>query len=281
VGSAVSQLLSRRGHEIVGVASRSKESAGRAAEQLATRAFELDPDDLPDADVVLLGVPDDALEELVGRFAPVARPQSVWWHVSGASGLEPLRPVIEHGVHGCAAHPMQACPTVAVSIDNLPRSAWGITASSPIQEWARWLVEDELDGIAIEIAEKDRPMWHAASITTSTGINAVLALGEGLLDAIGIDRPDEALRPLVLGTLKHSFESRGGRRTITGPVVRGEDDVLVRHLEAIRHSGDAGLVRDYLAVASLVLERAADAQRIEEDTAERMRTLLSTTGGDD
>lgn len=274
VGTAVAELLRGRGHTIVGVASRSPRSAEHAAERLNATTFQLDPGDLPDADVVLLATPDDALAELVGRFAPVIRPGAVLWHVSGSLGLAPLRPATERGISGCAVHPMQACPSVDAAIANLPGSAWGVTVEPSLREWARRLVGEDLGGVSVEIAEEHRALWHAASITTSTGINAVLAVGEALLAEIGMGDPLDALRPLVQGTLRHSFENGGGRRTVTGPVVRGERETLERHLQMLRALPDQDVLRDYVAVARLVLERAAAAERLTGSVAESMREFL-------
>ena len=95
VGTAVAELLRRRGHVIAGVASRTPESTERAARALRTTTFSVDDASLPPADVVLLAVPDHAISDLATRIAPAAPDASVFWHVSGSLGLKPLRAAIE------------------------------------------------------------------------------------------------------------------------------------------------------------------------------------------
>ena len=272
VGTAVTELLRRRGHSITGVASRTQDSAQRAAQLLRTTTFDLDGA-MPEADVVLVAVSDDALPKVIDRIAPSARSGMVFWHVSGSLALETLRPVIERGAQGCAVHPMQACPSVDAAIANLPGSTWGVTVTPGLDSWAPRLVSEDLQGVPVVISPEHRALWHAASITTSTGINAVLAVGEALLEEIGVQRPHEALGPLALGTLKHSL-SHGARQSVTGPLVRGEDATLRRHLRALEDASDGSLRQDYLLVARLVLERAGLAGRINDALSLQMRALL-------
>lgn len=276
VGTAISELLRRRGHSITGVGSRTQDSAKRAAQLLHTTTFDLQGT-IPDADVVLFGVSDDALPEIIHRLTPVARSGMVFWHVSGSLGLETLHPLIERGAEGCAVHPMQAFPSVDAGITNLPGSSWGVTVTPGLHRWARQLVSEELQGVPVVLSPEQRALWHAAGVTTSTGINAVLAVGEALLEEIDVDRPREALRYLATGTIEHSLH-HGARRSLTGPLVRGEVATLTRHLRAVRDASDGSLMDGYLLVASLVLERAALAGRIDDAVARQMNALLEDFG---
>jgi predicted short-subunit dehydrogenase-like oxidoreductase (DUF2520 family) len=274
VGTATAALLQRRGHAMVGVASRSAASAARAADALGTPTFSLDEAEGLRADVLLLAVPDDAIAGVAARLAGAVGPGTVVWHTSGAQALEPLRATIDAGAWACALHPMQACPTVESALQALPGSAWGVTVSQGLEGWARRLVAQDLDGRPVDVPAERRALWHAASITTSTGVNAVMSLGEALLEEMGIARPEEALAPLVSGTIEHSRVHGGARRTITGPVVRAEVGALQRHLEALSETSEDGLRAGYLTVARLVLARARAAGRMDESAARSVAAAL-------
>ncbi|MGH2734992.1 MAG: Rossmann-like and DUF2520 domain-containing protein [Actinomycetota bacterium] len=275
VGGAIAEHLRRRGHEIVGVASRTPESASRAARMLGSRTFRPDDDPAPEADVLLVAVPDEAIGEQVARLLPMVRAGVVVWHVSGSLALDPLTPALERGALACAVHPMQACPTIEAALANLPGSAWGVTVSPGLEAWAHRLVSEDLSGVPVGLAAEHRGLWHAASVTTSTGVNAVMALGEALLLEIGVTEPQRALGPLVAGTIDHSLSQGGARAALTGPVVRGERGPLERHREALRSAADGSLLPDYLIVARLVLERAVAAGKLDGGVAARMRDLLA------
>lgn len=276
VGTAISELLRRRGHTITGVGSRTQDSAKRAAQLLRTTTFDLQGT-IPDADVLLLGVSDDALPEVIHRLTPVARRGMVFWHVSGSLGLETMHPLIELGAEGCAVHPMQAFPSVDAGITNLPGSSWGVTVTPGLDGWARQLVSEDLQGVPVVLSPEQRALWHATSVTTSTGINAVLAIGEALLEEIGVERPQEALGNLATGTIEHSMQ-HGAGRSLTGPLIRGEVATLTRHLRAIEDAFDDSLMDGYLVVANLVLKRAALAGRVDDAVARQMKALLENFG---
>jgi predicted short-subunit dehydrogenase-like oxidoreductase (DUF2520 family) len=264
VGTAVAYLLKRKGHTITGVASRREASATRAAERLGSKVF--DQTRAVPADVVLLGVPEAAIEEAATDVARWVGPGCVIVHFAGAAGTEPLGPVMCMGARPAALHPVQACPDVDTAIERLPGSAWGVTCADEIREWSHRLVADELDGVPFDVAEPDRVIWHAAAVTTSNTIAALMAVGESLLGSIGISSPAEVLGPIASATVMNARKVAGGANALTGPVVRGERGTIERHARAIAASAP-GLLPAYIDAAEIVLRAARDAGRIDEATA--------------
>lgn len=271
VGTAVAELLRRGGHSPAGVVSRTPESRAKAAELLD--APELELDDLPDTDVVLLGVPDGAIGELAARLSERTSAGHAVVHFAGAMGIDVLAPVIRTGAWGCALHPVQACPDVDTAIERLPGSAWGVTCTWPATEWAHGLIDGPLQGTPVDVPEQGRPLWHAAAVSTSNGIAALMALGEDLLSSIGIDRPNAVLGPLARGAVENAIAGGGGARTLTGPVVRGEADTLRRHLDAIAATSPSSRA-GYELAARIVLEAAVAAGRIDHFAARSILDLL-------
>lgn len=267
VGTAVASLLRLAGHEIVSVSSRSSVSGDAAAARLEAPALALDR--IADVDVVLLGVPEAALAEVAGSVPDVG---SVLIHFAGASGTGPLREAAgDRAV--CALHPVQTCPDVDTAIRRLPGSAWGLTCSHADGHWARRLIETDLRGIAFDVAEEDRLIWHAAAVTTSNGISALMAAGESLLASIGIERPEQVLGPIATGTVLNAVEGGGGAETLTGPVVRKETDLIARHVSEIaRRAPD--LLSGYLQSLHMIVTCAVAARRIDRADELEVRRAL-------
>lgn len=274
VGTGVAQLLQTAGHEIVAVSSRSLNSALKASERLSADVFRIQ--DLPEADLVLLGVPDAAISEVADEIAPHVQPGAFVCHFAGSFGPEPLKGVIERGASGCAIHPVQACPSIEAAVARLPGSAWGVTCSDPGgDDRMIELIDLDLHGFPVVLPAELRPIWHAAAVMTSNGIAALMAVGEALLAEVGVDDPARVLGPLAAGTVQNARDGGGGAATLTGPAVRGEREVLRRHLAALaQRAGSHG--ERYRAVASLIVRVALDAGRIDEQTATE---LLSEFGG--
>jgi predicted short-subunit dehydrogenase-like oxidoreductase (DUF2520 family) len=276
VGTAVSRLLIDAGHAIAGVASRSASSAERAAHFLDAPVFSLDVE-LPGADVVLLGLPDAAIEPVATVFARHDVAGRVFWHCSGSLGLGPLKSVLDNGALGCALHPVQACPDVATAITRLPGSAWGVTTSPEAAGWAARVVTESLHGTPVTVADEDRPAWHSAAVMVSNGVAALMAAGEAVLASISVDAPETVLGPLAAGTVANAVDGGGGGATLTGPVVRGETLAIRRHLDALRVA-DGNLARSYELVTALVIDQAVRTGRLEQEAATEMRRLLKEEG---
>jgi predicted short-subunit dehydrogenase-like oxidoreductase (DUF2520 family) len=273
VGTAVAALLRSAGHTVSGVASRSQASVARAVEVLDAPPIELDPEGWPDAEVVLIGAGDGAIESIASGAAS-RLPGRVVVHFAGTLGVEPLRRAVDAGAVGCALHPVQACPDVATAIARLPGSAWGVSCSSPeAEEWASEIITSDLAGDPRIVAEDNRPLWHAASVVTSNGIAALLSSSEALLDEIGVAAPVDVVGPLAAGTVANARQGGGGGPTLTGPVVRGEVATIRSHLDAVATQAPT-MLDSYVTVTRLVLAAATRSGRLPLETATRIETVI-------
>lgn len=269
MATAVATLLAHRGHAIAAVASPQRASAEAAAERFS--ASIMSAEELEGSDVILIGAPAAALRAAVGTLGSAAK-GAVIVHFAGSAGIEPLT-AARRAAAACALHPVQACPDVATAIRRLPGSAWGVTCTDHARDWAHALVKDELAGHPVDVAEENRVLWHAAAVTTSNGISALMATGEMILAAIGLASPDEVLGPIASGTVANAREVGGGAVALTGPVVRGEVDVIERHVDALR-SRAAQLLPAYVDAVRTIVAGAQAAGRVEAPVAARIREIL-------
>lgn len=262
VGTAVASLLRDEGHAITGVTSRSETSASRGAARLGATTFDL-RGALPDGtDLVLLGVPDPAIGEVAHDLGSRSLEGTVVIHFSGSLGIAPLAPIVQAGGKAAALHPVQACPDIDTAIRRLPGCAWGVTCLDAVTEGlAANLIARDLRGVPVKVAEADRPLWHAAAVTTSNGIAALMGAGEAILSAIGVDEPQHVLSPIAAGTVSNAAEGGGGAATLTGPMVRGEDGTVRRHVDALMERAPE-LLPLYRAAALLIVESAQVSGRI-------------------
>lgn len=268
VGSAVSVLLQKAGWTCVGVASRSEASARSASERLDAPVFEISTP--PHADCYLIGATDQGISEVAGRLSGSLPEGAVAVHLSGALGPAALEPLPTEGIGAAALHPVAACPTFEIALERLPGSAWGVTCSGGAEDLALAFV-GAVGGMPVPVPADARPLWHAASVMTSNGLSALLALGEMFLGEATDREPADVLGPLARGSLENAL-SGGGAATLTGPIVRGEVEAVRRHLEAM--DGLPGLRESYAAMGRVILEVARRAERIDAATAVAMEELL-------
>ncbi len=272
VGTSIALLLARAGHAVVGVSSRTTSSAERAASILGSETFVFGSA-LPRCDLILLGAADAGIPEVAAALAPRVERDTYVCHFAGSLGIEPLETLRGGGARPIAMHPVQACPDVERAVRRLPGSAWGISADPSDGAWAAALIARDLAGDPVFVAGEDRPVWHAASVTVSNGVAALLGAGEELLASLGVAAPEAVLGPLAAGTVANALEAGGGARTLTGPVVRGEKEVVRRHLIELA-SRDPELAQLYRGVGETIVRVAARTGRISDAVARSLYELL-------
>jgi len=68
------------------------------------------------AEVVVLGVPDDMIAQVCEEVAPHVPTGASMFHLSGATGLDALAAAREAGINILSIHPLQTFPTVEAAL---------------------------------------------------------------------------------------------------------------------------------------------------------------------
>jgi predicted short-subunit dehydrogenase-like oxidoreductase (DUF2520 family) len=170
-------------------------------------------------DLLLIATPDDRVREVARAVEP--EPGTVVAHLAGSFGLGPLAPHRRRA----AVHPLVALPTPALGARRL-LGAWFAVAGDP-------LVHDvvrALRGRWFEVADADRPVYHAAAVIASNHLVALMGQVERLSEVVGV--PFEAYVDLARATLDN-VTALGPATGLTGPAARGDEATIRRHLRAL------------------------------------------------
>ena len=108
--------------------------------------------------------------------------------------------------------------------------------------------------VPFDVPEDSRAAYHAAAAIASNFLVTLESSAEELLAAAGVENGRELLTPLVLRSAENW--ARRGSGALTGPIARGDEATVARHLEAIAQSAPA-LEPMYLALAERTREMAA------------------------
>jgi predicted short-subunit dehydrogenase-like oxidoreductase (DUF2520 family) len=179
--------------------------------------------------VALLCVPDAAIGEAASMVATAVPPLRMVGHTSGATGLDALAPAAEAGAATFSLHPLQTVPDAATDVTSCPCAISGSDAEA--LAFARAFAE-RLGMRPFEVPEERRAAYHAAASMASNFLVALEESAAEVLRAAGIDDARELLAPLVLRTAANWAES--GADALTGPIARGDEATVARHLEALR-----------------------------------------------
>lgn len=214
-----------------------------------------------------MAVPDGAVGEMADRIAKLSPPPELSVaHLSGAMGLDVLAALTDNPIG--SFHPLQSFP-----FPRDPSAFKGITvavdASTPrlfrqLQTLAR-----QLGARPRKVAGKDRVKYHAAAVYASNFVDVAVAEAVRELMAIGWTDGEatNALLPLVEGAVDN-IRRKGAVKAMTGPIRRGDGEVVRRHLEGVERPDL------YRMLGSIALE-IAQAAGLDQAGAERVRRALT------
>lgn len=231
------------------------------------------PSWLGDVAIVLLAVKDDAIRPLAQALKDqrAIAPDHVVLHLSGVQGQEALGVLVTSQAALGSLHPLQTIVEPERAPDRL-RGAWAAVEGMPrAVETAERLAID-LGMRPFRITAKAKPVYHAGAVFASNYFVVVAAVAQRLLRHAGLTNEEAwaALQPLVEGTLEN-LERDGPLAALTGPVVRGDGETVVRHLASL--TVDDQILYRALGRAALEL---AQKRGMEEAAAARMAESLAT-----
>jgi predicted short-subunit dehydrogenase-like oxidoreductase (DUF2520 family) len=182
-----------------------------------------------EADTALLCVPDAAIGEAAAMIASAAPPLRFVGHTSGATTLDTLAPVVERGASAFSLHPLQTVPDPSADLTATPCAIAG--SDTEAEAFANRLAE-RLGMRPFAIPEQHRAAYHAAASIASNFLVALEESAVQLLERAGAEDARELLSPLVLRSAANWAER--GAAALTGPIARGDEATVERHLGALR-----------------------------------------------
>lgn len=187
-----------------------------------------------DCDVIAIAVSDDAIAAVIDELAPMVTAGSApfVFHVSGRSGAAILEPLRSHGALTAAIHPaMTFTGHPEREVARMAEARFAITGSSDqATAWARRIVA-MLGGMAVEIDEAQRTLYHAALCHASNHLVTLLAGASNALTRAGVDDPAALIGPLVRAALENSLDR--GFDALSGPLLRGDARTVASHIAAL------------------------------------------------
>jgi predicted short-subunit dehydrogenase-like oxidoreductase (DUF2520 family) len=273
VGATLATALARAGYDVAAIyGRRGIRTSGVRGAAVATSAQGV----ADRADLVLLTVSDDAVEEVCGSVR--WRPGQAVVHCSGARELDALASARDAGARVGAFHPLQMFATPEAALATLPGCVVTIDA------------DDELAPILERIAERlgcrpmrltggRRALYHASAYYVGPFLLALIREAAAMWATFGRSEREalDALTPLLRGTVAAALEG-GIAQGMGGCVARGDAGTVERHLLALEaFSPEAAQLYRQLALRTIPL--ALERGTLPAAAAGRIRALLAR-GGD-
>lgn len=266
VGAVLIAALRAAGHTIAAVAGESDASHTRVETLLPGVPLRKPTAVARGCDILLLTVPDDALDNVVTMLVAsgAIRPGQVVVHTSGRHGLDVLAPATRIGARGIAMHPAMTFTGTDVDLDRLAGCVFGVTAAETERALAQSLVAS-LGGLVVCVAEEHRALYHAALAHGANHLVTLVTQAMDMLRQVGSADPAATLRPLLEAALDNALVY--GDAALTGPIVRGDVETVRAHM---RTMADGRVTRSTLT-SYVAMGRATAAHAVADGRLEPRR----------
>ncbi len=274
-GRALSLAMTRAGYRFTWIGSKNISDSASLAKQVHVVSHGVKFEGLHDtAGFLIIAVPDaeiantasDALAHgVVGRGTTAA-------HLSGALGSDILDDLRSAGASVMAFHPAQT-----FTPESDPETVFtGICFDMEGDDAACVMGEriaGDLGAFSVRLTPEQRVMSHAAMSVASNYTVSVLYMAEEIMKSAGINSGTarKMLIPLFSNTV-HNITELGTLDALTGPVSRGDEEVIKRHLDALKPLGSCQTV--YKELARIALQMAVKRGSVSEETAGNINKML-------
>jgi predicted short-subunit dehydrogenase-like oxidoreductase (DUF2520 family) len=273
VGTTLAKALARAGYQITALIDIQPSAARKLAEELSLQEFAPAISNLTDkTGLLIIAVPDSRLtvvdKQIANELPPLDLKGCV--HTSGAISGSILQNVRRRRILTGSLHPLQSF--TIHSSPSLDGVFFAIEGSGLLQELLEEIVL-KIGGIPIKIPEDGKPLYHAAAVFASNFIPVMLRAAVEILTELGIpvDEARGMLAPLMMQTLHNCIES-GETNALTGPVSRGDEVTIEKHLHDIGRVTPT-LLPIYRMLSLKALELAAEKGLDDRKMAELIKVL--------
>jgi predicted short-subunit dehydrogenase-like oxidoreductase (DUF2520 family) len=265
LGSALAVGLEKAGYRVSEIVSGDSAASRRKARALAGQVhatWRAEGARL-DADVIWFCVPDREIARTAGQLAgTVDWKGKIGLHSSGALGSDELRGLRRRGATVASVHPLMTF--VSRSVPSLKGVPFALEGDAVALRVAGRIVRD-LGGDAFFIFRNKKLAYHAWGAFLAPLLVSLLVTGEQVARAAGLSNAAarRKMLPIVRQTLAN-YAKLGPAGAFSGPIVRGDAEVVRWHLKELRKISEAGEVYVALARAALRYLPAGNRKELEK-----------------
>lgn len=228
-------------HKIIQIVSRNASAASQLAYEWDTESANYMSLLTRNADVYIIAVSDNALEEVV---SDLKLPGKVVAHTAGAVSKDVLQHVSKHyGVF----YPLQSLRKEINGLPDIPVFYEGSDGK------ATKVLQSLAESISFEKASlafsDDRLKLHVAAVIVNNFTNHLYVLAEKYCQKEGLDF--HQLLPLIEETVKR-LKTTSPAGSMTGPAIRHDQDTIQKHLELL--AGQPQLQKIYRLLTDSIQE---------------------------
>ena len=184
---------------------------------------------------ILIATPDSAVAGVAEELSRIGGEElkgHVVLHTSGALDSTVLNAVRKHAAAAGSMHPLQTFS--GVTVPPLDGKVFAIEGDAQAVRKARKIAR-AVGGAPSPIEAQNKPLYHAAGALAAGHTLVVVESAIQLLMSLGMKR-SEAMRAILPMTKQvlQNYERLGLKAAWTGPLARGDYDVVAKHMTALQ-----------------------------------------------
>lgn len=232
--------------KVMGIMSRSTVEAERFGRVYSIDFFH-NHEELPAADLVILTVPDAAIESTAQSLLPFLNQNQLLAHTSGSVSIEALCTDSATGV----LYPMQAFTKEFVVPFNSPDIPFFVEGSDGVTRNRLLDLANRLSGKVQELDSLARRKLHLGAVISCNFSNLMYRLTAELIPEVEFAVFESLIRNQV------ELATRLGPASAqTGPAIRGDETTIATHLELLRENPE--IQEMYLFLSRLINPTISD-----------------------
>lgn len=197
----------------------------------------------------------------------------LFFHTSGSQSISSLVSLKERGASLGSLHPLQTFPDIDSAIKVLPDTyifVEGEEKSIPILT----TIGNKIGYRTILIRSENKVLYHLCAVFVCNLLCALIYAGSQIMEKIDTDL--EPFFPIIKATLKN-IEEKGPVLALTGPIVRGDVETVLSHIESIKNM--PVFLETYNSLSLFALEMARKRGTIDDTTQRKLESLLKKVPG--
>ena len=174
----------------------------------------------------------------------------------------------------CSLHPIMSFSDITNAAKNLNKTVFTLEGNEKGLSDVQKLLQVTSNPYFI-ISKEDKVLYHAAACMLSNYLVTLMDSGFELLKATGIaeDQITNAFMPLITATLGN-IETSGTLNALTGPLVRGDENTITKHVDAIKTQTPEFLaLYQTMGVATIEMIKG---KRIDSKKYDQLKNILKT-----
>lgn len=256
VGCTLAKLWHAQGVvRIQAVCNSTLASAQEACAFIGEGVAFVEINDMPQADVWMLAVPDAQIAQTAQRVADLRSHAAAAFHCSGAQSAASLLPLQQAGWLTASAHCILSFATRELAMTQFEGTPCALEGDTALIAQLRPLFT-AIGAQCFEVASTDKVLYHAAAVLATNFMPVLQGLAEDAWRATGMPTHlVQTLRGRLLNNAVNNIARLGPAAALTGPAARGDTAAIARQA-AVVTSWDAQAGAAYQALSDLALRMA-------------------------